>query len=126
MTFEIPTTVDIPDGQHIATLEGVVEDNGQYGKFRKWTWLVQFTNAEGQEVIEPVTQLTSANTGPQSTSYKQLTALLGKAPKAGEKVESPNGNRAILTFEHNDKGFPKVVMVSPYVEPQQTLPGIPR
>lgn len=125
MTFEIPTTVDIPDGDHVASLAGVTEDTGQFGKYRKWEWLVEAT-IEGKAEIVPLTQLTSANTGPQSKSYQQLTAILGEPPKAGSKVESPNGKRVILTIAHNDKGFPTVAMVSRYIEPQQTLPGIPR
>lgn len=125
MTFEIPLTVDVPDGNYTATLESVAEDTGSFGKYRKWTWLVEVT-IDGVAQIVPLTQLTSANTGPQSKSYQQLTALLGKAPKAGEKIESPNGQRAIVTVTHNDKNFPKIESVGPFVEPQQTLPGIPR
>lgn len=125
MTFEIPLTVDVPDGNYTATLEGVTEDTGNFGTFRKWTWLVECT-IDGQAQIVPLTQLTSANTGPQSKSYQQLTALLGEAPKAGQKIESPNGRRAVVTVTHNEKGFPKVESIGPYIEPQQTLPGIPR
>lgn len=125
MTFEIPLTVDVPDGNYTATLESVIEDTGSFGKYRKWTWLVEAT-IDGTMQIVPLTQLTSANTGPQSKSYQQLTALLGEAPKAGQKIESPNGKRAIVTVTHNEKGFPKVDSIGPFVEPQQTLPGIPR
>lgn len=131
MTFEIPTTVDIPNGQYVASLAEVTEDTGQFGKFRKWTWLVEIPAHEedGKTVeasIEELTQLTSANTGPQSKSYGQLTALLGEAPKAGTAIEAPTGKRAVLTIGHNDKNFPEVQGVGPYVDPQQPLPGIPR
>lgn len=125
MTFEIPTTIDIPDGSYTATLGEVKADKGQFGDFRKWDWLVEVT-IEGKVEIVPLTQLTSANTGPQSKSYQQLTALLGTAPKAGEKIEAPTGKRAVLTIGHNEKGFPTVLNVGPYVDPQETLPGIPR
>jgi hypothetical protein len=125
MTFEIPLTVDVPDGNYTATLESVQEDTGNFGKYRKWTWLVEAT-IDGTLQIVPLTQLTSANTGPQSKSYRQLTALLGEAPKAGQKIESPTGKRAIVTVTHNEKGFPKIDEIGPFVEPQQTLPGIPR
>lgn len=132
MTFEIPTTVDIPNGKYVASLAEVKEDTGQFGKFRRWTWLVEVPaheDEDGQKIeasIEELTQLTSANTGPQSKSYIQLAALLGRAPKAGEKIESPNGQRAVLTIGHNEKNFPTVEAVGPYVDPQQSLPGIPR
>jgi len=132
MTFEIPITVDIPDGTYVASLAGVTEDSGSFGKFRRWTWLVEVpktVSADGIETpgsIEELTQLTSANTGPQSKSYRQLTALLGEAPKAGQKIESPNGKRVTVTITHNDKGFPTIGEVGPYVDPQMALPGIPR
>lgn len=125
MTFEIPDIVDIPDGTYTATLEKVEVDKGQFGEFRKWHWLVEAT-IDGQAQILPLSQLTSANTGPQSTSYKQLTALLGEAPKAGQKIESPTGKRVTIQIGHNEKGFPKVLNVAPFSEPQQVLPGVPR
>jgi hypothetical protein len=128
VTFEIPNTVDIPDGQYVASLAGVSEDTGQFGKFRKWDWLIELPAKDGNDAsIEELTQLTSANTGPQSKSYMQLTALLGEPPKAGTKVESPNGKRATVTITHNEKGFPTIAAVGPYVEPQMAADlGIPR
>ena len=127
MTFEIPLTVDIPDGTYVASLAGVTEDSGSFGKFRRWTWLIEIpASGDKPGSIEELTQLTSANTGPQSKSYQQLTALLGEAPKAGQKIESPNGKRVTVTISHNEKGFPTVASVGPYVDPQMALPGIPR
>lgn len=125
MEFEISGGLDIPDGQYPAALLSVTEDSGQFGKFRKWEWLVEYTE-DGETKTDSLSQLTSANTGPQSKSYQILTALIGRSPKSGEKVETPAGKRAILTLEHNDKGFMKVAAVSPFVEAQQTVPGIPR
>jgi hypothetical protein len=127
MTFEIPQTVDIKDGTYVASLAGVTEDSGQFGKFRRWEWLIEVPGENGEAAtIESLTQLTSANTGPQSKSYLQLTALLGEAPKAGQKIDSPNGKRVTVTIGHNEKGFPTVEAVGPYVDPQMALPGIPR
>ena len=121
MTFEIPNTLQIEPGNYPAILEKVEVDTGQFGDFRKWHWLV-----EVGDKIESLTQLTSANTGPQSKSFAQLTALLGQPPQAGTKVESPTGKRVLLTIGRNDKGFPTVEGVSMIVDPQQTLPGVPR
>lgn len=118
--FEI-TGVKIDPGNYPAVLEKVEVDSGQFGDFRKWYWLVEVAG----EVV-PLTQLTSANTGPQSKSYQQLTALLGQAPQTGTKVGTPVGKRALLTIGTNDKGFPKVELVSAIEEPQQTMPGVPR
>lgn len=129
MTFEISDFVDIPDGTYPAGLASVTVHKGGFGgaDYRKWEWLVEVPNQETGEVeILPLTQLTSANTGPQSNSYKQLTVLLGNAPKAGEKIEPPTGKRAILVIGHNEKGFPKVISVGAYVDPQAVLPGTPR
>lgn len=119
--FEI-TGVQIEPGNYPAVLEGVETGEGQYGTYRKWNWLVEV----GPDKVESLTQLTSAHTGPQSTSFRQLTALLGQAPQSGTKVGTPVGKRVLLTIGKNDKGFPKVEAVSTIAEPQQTLPGIPR
>jgi len=73
-----------------------------------------------------MSDLTSANTGPQSTSYARLTALLGRAPKSGETIQDPTGSRVLLTITKNEKGFPKVVAIAPYSDPQQVLEGVPR
>jgi hypothetical protein len=125
-TFEIGGGLDLPDGQYTASLMGVTADTGNFGAFRKWEWLVEYVDGDGVAQTDTLTQLTSAHTGPQSKSYQQLAILLGRAPKAGEKIESPNGKRAILTLTKNEKGFMKVVAVSPFVEPQMSLPGVPR
>jgi hypothetical protein len=125
-TFEISGGLDLPDGQYTASLMGVTADTGNFGPFRKWEWLVEYVDGDGVAQTDTLTQLTSAHTGPQSKSYQQLAILLGRAPKAGEKIESPNGKRAILTLTKNEKGFMKVVAVSPFVEPQMSLPGVPR
>lgn len=116
--FEI-TGVDIPDGTYTATLESVEVSDGQFGKYRAWNWLVEVAGE-----ILPLRQLTSANTGPASKSYQQLTALLGSAPKSGEKIEPPTGKRCLLVIGHNEKKFPTVLSVGPYVE--GALDTVPR
>ena len=77
--FKIPITQDIPDGAYTAMLENVEEGDGNFGKFRRWHWIVDVPGATGVELI-PLTQLTSVNTGPQSKSFKQLAALTGQTP----------------------------------------------
>lgn len=121
MPFLITDQANIPDGTYSATLEKVEPDQGQFGAMRKWHWLVDVNNK-----IESLSVITSANTGPQSKSYLWLTALLGRAPQAGEQIEDPTGTRVLLQIAKNQKGFPSVVAVLPYQEPQQTLPGVPR
>jgi len=125
MPFTIPNTLVIDDGVYPAVFEGVTEEQGQFGLMRKWTFLVEHA-VDGVTKVDAITQITSGNTGPQSKSYQWLTALLGRAPAAGEEIDDPTGTKCLVTIAHNEKGFPKVTQVSPVVEPQQTLPGIPR
>lgn len=125
MTFEI-TGNKIPDGQYTAILLEVKEEQGQYGKQRKWDFAAEVPNGEsGQLETQTITGLTSANTGPQSKAYAWLSGIEGRPLKAGEKVD-PIGKRCILTVAANDKGFATIQAISPYVEPQQVLPGVPR
>ena len=122
MPFEIEASgPDIDDGTYPAILESVTEDSGQFGKFRKWTWLV-----EKSDTIVPLTVYTSAKTGTQTKSYAFLAGLLGKEPQIGERYEDPTGTRVLVTIVRNKKGFPTVDSVSPYTEPQQVMPGVPR
>lgn len=121
MPFEITAAPDIPDGQYPATLEKVESETGSYGPMRKWHWLI-----EVNDKIEPLSSITSANTGTRSKSYQWLTALIGRAPKAGERIEDPTGTRVLLTIQENEKGYPTVMAVAPYSEPQQVMPGVPR
>jgi hypothetical protein len=123
MPFNIPEpTIQIPPGSYTATLEKVEEfESAQYGTSRRWHWLVE---VDGK--IESLSTLTSANTGPRSASYGYLTALLGRELKAGESIDDPTGSRVVLQLVNNQKGFPKIDAVLPYVEPQQVIPGVPR
>jgi len=122
MPFEIEASgPDIPDGTYPAVLESVIEDTGQFGKFRKWTWLV-----EAGDKIEALTTYSSAKTGTQTKSYRFLEGLLGKSPQVGERFEDPTGTRVLVQIVRNKKGFPDVDAVLPYTEPQQVMPGVPR
>jgi hypothetical protein len=96
--------VTIEPGTYPATLEKVVEGtHPTYGPNRQWHWLV-----EVNDKLEAFMDFTSANTGSGTNTYKRLTALLGRAPAAGETVEDPTGTRVLLQIGKNDKGFPKV------------------
>jgi len=122
MPFEITQSgPDIKDGTYPAVLESVKEDSGQYGKFRKWTWLIEHENK-----IEPLTCYTSALTSTGSKSYRWLTGLLGKEPQVGERYEDPTGTRVLVSVIRNKNNFPTVDEVTPFTEPQQVMPGVPR
>lgn len=122
MPFEITQSgPDIPDGTYPAVLESVTEDTGQFGKQRKWTWLIELNDQ-----IIPLTCITSAVTSTGSKSYQLLAGLLGKEPVVGERYEDPTGTRVLVTIGRNKKQYPTVDSVQPFTEPQQVLPGVPR
>lgn len=129
--FEIPVTEapDIPPGTYKAQLMGVaIKSGGKFtspqnpdGKYRVWDWAVE---KDGELV--PFSDTTSINSGSKTVSYARLTALLGQAPKPGDKLDSPTGKTVMLQISTKDNGFPKIDAVLPFVDPQQTLPGVPR
>jgi hypothetical protein len=122
MTFEISGGApDIPPGTYKAQLEKTtVKTEGRFGDFRLWDWLVE---VEGELV--PLSVSTSLNTGPRTNTFAWLTALLGRAPSTGEKLDDPTGKTVLLQISHKENGWPKIDAVLPYAEPQQTA-GIPR
>lgn len=119
--FEIPTTVDISDGTYPSVVEAIESGTGTFGAQRKWNFLVEH---DGR--VDSISRITSANMGPRSIGYQLLSGILGRQPKAGEKIDDPTGQRCLVTITHNEKGFPTIAATAPYQEPQQTLPGIPR
>lgn len=119
--FEIPTTVEIDDGTYPAVVEAIEPIQTSFGASRKWSFLVEHAGK-----IDSISTITSNNLGPRSKAYGFLSGILGRPLKAGEKVDDPTGTRVLVTIEHNEKGFPTVVAVAQYVDPQQTLPGVPR
>jgi hypothetical protein len=129
MTFKIEAGVDIPPGTYKAQLLGTeVIPEGTFktpknptGTYRRWDWLVE---VKGESV--PFSDNTSLNTSPKTITYARLTALLGEAPKAGDELSDPTGKTVVLTFGKKDNGFPKIEQVGAYVDPQQTLEGLPR
>lgn len=128
--FVIPEKgADLEPGNYKAQLVGVtIKDGGKFtspqnptGKYRLWDWAVE---KDGELV--PFSDTTSLNTGPKTVAYSRLTALTGKPPQAGEKIPTPTGKTVILQIGVKENGFPKIEAVIPYVDPQQTVPGIPR
>ena len=136
MTFEIPqpSGSDLEPGTYKAQLLGVtVKSGGKFvspqnpeGKYRLWDWAVEKAGDNGEVELVPFSDTTSLNTGPKTNSYARLTALLGKAPQAGETIETPTGKTVMLQIVRKENGFAKVEAVLPFVDPQQTLPGVPR
>ena len=124
--FEIPKGNDIPDGTYPAILLSVEPNTTSFGEGRKWNWLVDVPGENGQVEQVEHSSLSSLNLGPKSKAYTWLTAANGGTPpKAGDKID-PTGKRVLLTFIHNDKGFPAISNAAPFQEAQQSVPGIPR
>jgi hypothetical protein len=129
MTFEIPQESTLEPGTYKAQLVGTsIKSGGKFvtpvnpeGKYRVWDWAVE---KDGELV--PFSDTTSINNGSKTKSYARLTALLGKAPQAGDKIEDPTGKTVMLQVVEKENGFAKVEAVLPFAEPQQTLDGVPR
>jgi hypothetical protein len=121
VTFQIPDTTPIEPGNYPAVLESVTEDDGKFGKYRRWTFLV-----EVEDKIVPLTAVTSSNTGPQSKSYQWLTAILGVPPQAGTVLPAPTGKRVMVQIGRNEKNFPTIEHVVTFVSPQTVMDGVPR
>lgn len=120
MPFTIPKQIE--PGSYPALLERITEEpGGKFGIKRTWYWQV-----ETPDGVRPHQEMTTANNGIGTKSGKRLAALLGRPLVAGETVDDPTGRRAVLVLVRNEKGFIDVSDVLPYVEPQQTLPGVPR
>lgn len=127
MPFEITASgPDIPDGTYPADLLSVTEESGQFGKMRKWLFMVEYDGKNAESGKTPLTVYTSANTGTGSKSYKFLTGFAGRELKVGEQVDDPTGKRVLVQIVRNKKGFPTVDAVLPIVEPEQVVAGIPR
>lgn len=131
MTFKI---ADVPPqiepGTYKAQLAGsTIQTGGSFktdknpnGDYRRWEWLVE---VPGKEDLQTLSDNTSLFTGPKSETHKRLTALLGRAPVAGETIENPIGKTVLLTISLKENGYNKIDLVSPYVNPQQTVEGVP-
>lgn len=122
MTFEISSGNDLEDGTYKAQLARTeVRKDGQYGDFRVWHWIVD----KGGETVE-WSDSTSLATGPGSKTFARLTALTGRVPVVGEKIEEPTGKTVVLTIGRKKNGFGGVQAIGPYVDPQTTVEGLPR
>lgn len=131
MPLNIPEGAWAPDapGVYKGTLTRVEENTsgGFQGQgYRKWYFAVEVPAAGDKPAsIEEVSKLTSRNLGAGSKAFELLSGILGEAPKAGQ-MEEPIGRQVLLDIGRNSKGFADVQGVRPFVDPQQTLDGVPR
>lgn len=118
-------TASVPPGTYTGSLVKVDSEkvNSAYGEKMMWRWTFLLNvNGEGRELDA----LTSQATSPKSKAYAFLTAILGRPPAIGESLEPPIGKQVLVSVVEKDNGFAKISGLSTYVEPQQTLPGVPR
>ena len=113
---------NIPEGTYKAQLIRV--ESGvptSYGSARKWYFLVD-VNGTGEELA----QMTSEATGPSTKAFKWLSALLGQEPQVGTTIEDPTGKTVLVDIAPNQKGYPAIQDMRPFVEPAQVEAGLPR
>jgi hypothetical protein len=121
MPFEIAAgNKGIAPGTYKGQLVEVGIKNGETGDYRLWDFV-----AEVDGELVPVSATSSMNTGPKSKAFQWLTALTGRAPQAGEVIEDPIGKTVLLTISQKDNGFPKVDLLTAYVEPAK-VGDVPR
>lgn len=103
-----PST-DIDNGVYPVTLAAVTGPKTIYPAnapegtdIYEWT----FSLDDGRDIQG----VTSTASGPKSKMFGWLTALLGKAPAAGDAVDTDAllGRRALATIDHNDGGWPRL------------------
>lgn len=123
MPFDISAPQnDVPEGTYKAILESVEIIPTMYGDSRRWNFL-----ADVNGVGTPITGITSMNTGPRSSAFKWLAALLKREPATGEHIDDPIGSTVLIKVETNVKnGFPKITELAPYVDAQTLIDGVPR
>lgn len=133
MQFTVGSNSDvIPAGTYTGILEAVTiknivsRFNPNGDDMREWHFQI---NVNGD--LKPVDGLTSQATGPNSTAYRWLSALLRRDLKAGEQIESPVGQNCLCVVKVSERGFSKVTDVLPAPNPpeQSTLPdgsSVPR
>ena len=117
------SSVPVPSGKYVATLQSIEEKDVQTAfstSMRIWHFLADVAGE-----LLPVEGTSSTNSGTRTKSYEWLTAILGTAPTVGSTVDDPVGRRCIVEVGQKD-GYPRVIAVSTYSEPEQVLAGVPR
>ncbi len=108
------------------TIKNIVGFSGIAEDVREWQFQVS-VNGD----LKPLSAISSMNMGPQSKSYKWLTALLRRPLLAGEQLDDPIGANALLVVGDNKKGYSTIldVLPAPQTPQQSTLPdgsSVPR
>jgi hypothetical protein len=109
MTLEIPVTNAVDEGIYPAVLTKLDLKTIEGGDtFRIWTFDV---TADGE--VKKITASSSLMLGPKSKAYKWVSALLGRRPEPGEKIEVVGYPCQLHLIVDEDTGYNKVESVLP-------------
>ena len=104
MTLEVPQVQALEPGIYAATVTNLETKTTDAGTFRIWSFDVGG---------EKVTASSSMMFGPKSKTYKWVTALIGRTPVPGEKLEVIGRSCQLHLIVDEDSGYNKVETVLP-------------
>ena len=109
MTLEIPDTNAVEEGVYPAVVTKLDLKETEAGDtFRIWHFDV---TAEGE--TKKITAASSLMLGPKSKAYKWISAILGRRPEPGEKIEVVGYPCQVHLIVDEDTGYNKVETVLP-------------
>lgn len=104
MTLEVPEVTALEPGIYPARVTNLETKTTDTGTFRIWSFDVGG---------EKVTSSSSMMFGPKSKTYKWVTALIGRSPVPGEKLEVIGLPCQLHLIVDEDSGYNKVESVLP-------------
>lgn len=104
MTLEVPEVRSLPAGIYDAKVTNLEVKTTDAGTFRIWSFDVGG---------EKVTASSSMMFGPKSKTYKWVSALIGRTPVPGEKLEVIGLPCQLHLIVDDDSGYNKVDTVLP-------------
>lgn len=114
MTLEVPEVRSLPAGIYDAKVTNLEVKTTDAGTFRIWSFDVGG---------EKVTASSSMMFGPKSKTYKWVSALIGRTPVPGEKLEVIGLPCQLHLIVDEDSGYNKVDTVLPAARATQAAPA---
>ena len=108
MTLEVPEVRSLPAGIYPARVSNLETKTTDSGTFRIWSFDVGG---------EKVTASSSMMFGPKSKTYKWVSALIGRSPVPGEKLDVIGLPCQLHIIVDEDSGYNKVEGVLPASNP---------
>lgn len=110
MTLEVPEVQALDPGIYPARVMNLETKTTDAGTFRIWSFEV---DAGGEK--HKVSASSSMMFGPKSKTYKWVTALIGRTPVPGEKLEVIGLSCQLHVIVDDDSGYNRVETVLPSV-----------